>query len=69
MNPRIDLAALYDHPSLEAKPNARGNLKRPKAPYCLKLTKRKEVFRWLKTLKFVDPLCDQHKMSSQCRHW
>jgi hypothetical protein len=36
VNIRKDLAALCDHPSLEAKPNARGNLKRPKPPYCLK---------------------------------
>jgi hypothetical protein len=27
-------------------------LRRPKAPFCLKLTERKEVLRWLKTLKF-----------------
>jgi hypothetical protein len=54
MNPRKDLAALCDCPSLEAKLNARGNLKRPKTPYCLKLTKRKEVHRWRKTLKFLD---------------
>jgi hypothetical protein len=47
-----DLAALYDRPSLEAKSSARGNLKRPKAPYCLKLIERKEVLRWLKTLNF-----------------
>jgi hypothetical protein len=32
VNARKDLAALYDHPSLEAKPNGRGKLKRPKAP-------------------------------------
>jgi hypothetical protein len=54
MNARKDLAALCDHPSLEAKPNARGKLRRPKAPYCLKPTKRKELLRWLKTLKFLD---------------
>jgi hypothetical protein len=54
MNTRKDLAALYDHPSLEAKPNAREKLSRPKAPYYLKPTKRKEVVRWLKTLKFID---------------
>jgi hypothetical protein len=41
VNARKYLAALCDHPSLEAKPNARGNLKRPKAPYCLKPTERK----------------------------
>jgi hypothetical protein len=54
VNARKDLAAPCDHPLLEAKPNARGNLKRPKAPYYLKPTKRKEVLRWLKTLKFLD---------------
>jgi hypothetical protein len=54
VNVRKDLAALCDCPSLEAKLNARGNLKRLKAPYCLKPTKRKEVLRWLKTLKFLD---------------
>jgi hypothetical protein len=54
VNARKDLAALCDRPSLEAKLNARGNLKRPKAPYYLKLTKRKEVLRWLKTLNFLD---------------
>jgi hypothetical protein len=51
---RKDLAALYDHPSLEAKPNARGKLVRTKAPYYLKPTERKEVLRWLKTLKFLN---------------
>jgi hypothetical protein len=54
MNTRKDLVPLCDHPSMEAKPNARGNLKRPNAPYYLKLTERKEVLRWLKTLKFLD---------------
>jgi hypothetical protein len=54
MNARKDLAALCDHPSLEAKPNARGKLRRPKAPYCLKPTKRKELLRWLKSLKSLD---------------
>jgi hypothetical protein len=54
VNARKDLAALCDHPLLQAKPNARGNLKRQKAPYYLKPTERKEVLRWLKTLKFLD---------------
>jgi hypothetical protein len=53
-NARKDLATLYDRPSLEAKPNARGKLSRPKAPYYLKSTERKEVLSWLKTLKFSD---------------
>jgi hypothetical protein len=45
MNARKDLAILCDRPSLEAKLNARGNLMRPKASYCLKPTERKEVLR------------------------
>jgi hypothetical protein len=52
MNGRKDLAPLCNHPSMEAKPNARGKLSRPKAPYYLKPTDRKEVLRWLKTLEF-----------------
>jgi hypothetical protein len=51
VNARKDFASLCDHPSLEAKPNARKKLRRPKAPYCLKLIERKEVLRSLKTLK------------------
>jgi hypothetical protein len=54
MNARKDLSTLCDHPSLEAKLNARGKVSRPKVPYCLKLTERKEVLRWLKTMKFLD---------------
>jgi hypothetical protein len=54
MNARKDLATVSDRSSLEAKPNARGKLSRPKASYCLKPTERKEVLRWLKTLKFLD---------------
>jgi hypothetical protein len=37
---------------LEAKPNARGKLSRPKDSYYLKPTERKEVLRCLKILKF-----------------
>jgi hypothetical protein len=54
MNARKDLADLCDHPNLEAKPNTKGNLRRTKASYCLKLIERKEVLSWLKTLKFPD---------------
>jgi hypothetical protein len=54
VNARKDLATLCDRPSLEAKLNARGKLRRPKAPYCLKPTERNEVLWWLKTLKFPD---------------
>jgi hypothetical protein len=54
MNTRKDLVALCDCPLLEAKTNAKGNLSRPRASYCLKLIERKEVLKWLKTLKFPD---------------
>jgi hypothetical protein len=52
VNARKDLAPLCNHPSLEPKINAKENLKRPRAPYCLKPTKRKEILRWFKKLKF-----------------
>jgi hypothetical protein len=45
INARKDLAALYNRPSLEPKRNAKGNLKRPWTPYCLKPTERKEILR------------------------
>jgi hypothetical protein len=54
VNVRKDLADLCDRPNMEARPNARGNLRRTKAPYCLKPTERKELLRWLKILKFPD---------------
>jgi hypothetical protein len=61
MNARKDLAALCDRPSLEVKKIAKGNLTRPRAPYCLMLAERKEIVKWLKKLKFPDrvsrPLC------------
>jgi hypothetical protein len=40
VNERKDLAALCNCPSLEPKINAKGNLKRPRAPYCLRPTER-----------------------------
>jgi hypothetical protein len=49
-----DLAAFCNCPSLEPKQNAKGNLKRPHAPYCLKSTERKEILIWFKKLKFSD---------------
>jgi hypothetical protein len=45
INARKDLAALCNHPSLEPKINAKGNPKRPRAPYCLKPVERKEILR------------------------
>jgi hypothetical protein len=52
VNARKDLTALCNRPSLEPKTNVKGNLKRPRAPYCLKPAQKKEILRWLKTLKF-----------------
>jgi hypothetical protein len=43
-----------DRPSLEPKRNAKENVKRPWAPYCLKPAERKEILRRLKKLKFLD---------------
>jgi hypothetical protein len=54
INVRKDLTALCNCPSLEPKINAKGNLKRPQTPYCLKSAERKEILRWLKKLKFLD---------------
>jgi hypothetical protein len=54
VNARKDLAAPYNRPSLVPKTNAKENLKRPHAPYCLKPAKRKEILRWLKKLMFPD---------------
>jgi hypothetical protein len=54
MNARKDLAALYDHPLLEVKTNAKGNLTRPRVPYYLKPAERREILKQLKKLKFPD---------------
>jgi hypothetical protein len=54
INARKDLAAICNRPSLEPKRNAKGNMKRPWALYCLKPAKRKEILSWLKKLKFSD---------------
>jgi hypothetical protein len=54
MNARKDLTALCNCPSLEAKTNAKGNLTRPHASYCLKSAKRKEILKLLKKLKLSD---------------
>jgi hypothetical protein len=54
VNARKFLAALCNRPSQETKRNAKGNLKRPRAPYCLKPIERKEILRWFKKLKFAD---------------
>jgi predicted esterase YcpF (UPF0227 family) len=54
VNARKDLDALCIRPSLEPNRNAKGNLERPRVPYCLKLIERKEILRWFKKLKFLD---------------
>jgi hypothetical protein len=54
VNARKDLAALCNRSSLEHKTNGKENLKRSRAPYCLKPAERKEILRWLKKLKFPD---------------
>jgi hypothetical protein len=61
INARIDLATLCNRPSLHPKTNAKGNLKRPRAPCCLKLAEGKEILRWLKKLKFLDPYASNIK--------
>jgi hypothetical protein len=55
MNVRKDLAGLCDHPSLEPGANARGNLTKPRAPYCLVSKDRIDILKWLKTLKLQVP--------------
>jgi hypothetical protein len=52
MNAWKDLATLCNRHLLEAKTNAKKNLGRPRALYYLKPIERKEVLKWLKTLKF-----------------
>jgi hypothetical protein len=54
VNARKDLAVVCNCPSLEPKINAKGNLNRSHAPYCLKAAERKVVLRWLKKLKFLN---------------
>jgi hypothetical protein len=54
INAKKYLAVLCNCHSLEAKRNAKGNLTRPRNPYCLKPTERKEILRWLKKLKFLN---------------
>jgi hypothetical protein len=45
INTRKDLADLCNHPSIDPKINIKGNLKRTRAPYCLKPIERKEILR------------------------
>jgi hypothetical protein len=54
INVRKDLDDLCNRPSMEPKINAKGNLKRTRAPYYLKPIERKEILMWLKKLKFLD---------------
>jgi hypothetical protein len=52
INARKDLASLCDRSLLEAITNTKENLSRPRFPYYLKSEERKEILKWLKTLKF-----------------
>jgi hypothetical protein len=54
INAKKDFADICNRHSMEPKINAKGNLKRTRAPYCLKPVKRKKILRWLKKLKFPD---------------
>jgi hypothetical protein len=51
---RKKLVDLCDHPSFEARANPWGNLTRPRVSYYFKSKERKEILKWLKTLKFPD---------------
>jgi hypothetical protein len=51
---RRDLAKLCNHPHLEVRQNPSGYESRPRAPYCLMLKEREEIFQWLEQLKFPD---------------
>jgi hypothetical protein len=48
VNTRKNLSVNCNRPSLEPKTNVKRNLKRPWAPYCLKLVERKETLRGLR---------------------
>jgi hypothetical protein len=63
INAREDLATLCNHPSPKPKRNVKGNLKRPRAPYCFKPIERKDILRWLKKLKFPDRYVSNIKQS------
>jgi hypothetical protein len=41
VNARKDLADFCNHPSMEPKINAKGNMKITRAPYCLKSVEKK----------------------------
>ena len=51
---RKDLAEICDRPWLEIQINSNGKESRPRAPYCLKPEDRKQILKWLQTLKFPD---------------
>jgi hypothetical protein len=51
---RRDLAEHCDRPHHEVRQNPSGYESRPRAPYCLMLKEREEIFQWLKKLKFPD---------------
>ena len=54
MKARKDMAEICKRPMLELKVSDKGHESRPRADYCLKPDERKEIFKWLKNLKFPD---------------
>jgi hypothetical protein len=52
---RVDIATLCDRPNLELRPpEGRKKWRRPKADYVLSIEQRREVRKWMKTLRFPD---------------
>jgi len=60
---RKDLAEICDWPALQISGDQAGQEKKPRAPYCLKVKDKKQIFSWLKTLKFTDRYATNIKRS------
>jgi hypothetical protein len=54
MKPRKDMAEICKRSMLELKVSDKGHESRPRSDYCLKPDETKEIFKWLKNLKFLD---------------
>jgi hypothetical protein len=52
---RVDIATLCDRPNLEMRPpEGPKKWRRPKADYVLSIEQRREVLKWMETLRFPD---------------
>jgi hypothetical protein len=52
---RVDIATLCDRPNLQMRPpEGRKKIRRHKAYYVLSIEQRREVLKWMKTLRFPD---------------